>query len=172
MSQEQFIEDLRFAEKYRQKLKSFYAIKAFEGRYVFINKESGAIGKELQNKNIDTIMQITDNKEIYIEEKIVRWKGKKYDAFTLETDSCTVKGKEKDGWMKYGNFDYLFYGFVQNDDTIELYVIPFQRLKKWFWENYNNYPITITDQINKTMCRIVKIEDVKRNVGLKKFNLV
>jgi len=73
--------------------------------------------------------------------------------------------------MKYGNFDYLFYGFVQGDDTIELYAIPFQRLKKWFWENYNNYPVTIINQINKTTCRVVKIEDVKRNVGFKKFIL-
>jgi len=164
-----FIADLKYAETQREKLKDFYACKSYENRYVFINKESGVIGKELQNRSIDTIMQVSDKKEIYIEEKIVRWKGKKYTAFTLETDSCTVKGREKDGWMKYGEFDYLLYGLELENSDIEAYIISFQKLKKWFWENYENYRITTTEQINKTACRIVPIVDIKNNVGYKKF---
>ena len=99
------------------------------------------------------------------------WKGKKYTAFTLETESCTIEGREKDGWMKYGEFDYLLYGFVQQDNNIELYVIPFQKLKKWFWENYKNFQITETNQINRTRCRIVDIKEVETRVGFKKFYL-
>ena len=166
-----FQNDLKFAEKYRSRLKEFYSIKAKDGRYVFINKESGTLGKDLQNKAVDTILQLTDDKEVYIEEKIVRWKGKKYTSFTLETNSCTIPGREKDGWMKYGEFDYLFYGFVQEDDKIELYIIPFQKLKEWFWRNCRNFPMTETNQINKTRCRIVDIKQVEDNVGLKKFYL-
>ena len=165
----EFFKDLKFAEKSRSRLKDFYSIKAMDGRYVFINKESGEIGKELQNKSIDTILQITDNKEVYIEEKIVRWKGQKYTAFVLETESCSVKGKEKDGWMKYGKFDYLLYGFTQENEEIEIYIIPFLKLKKWFWENYKIFPETTTTQINQTKCRVVDIETVKNNVGFKKF---
>ena len=165
----EFNNDLLFAEQQRTRLKDFYSIKAYEGRYVFINKESGEIGKYLQNKAIDTILQITDKKEVYIEEKIVRWKGKKYTAFTLETDSCTVAGREKDGWMKYGKFDYLLYGFTQEDYSIEVYIIPFKKLKEWFWKNYKNYPITITEQINRTSCRIVDILNVEKYVGFKKY---
>jgi len=166
-----FQTDLNFAEKYRQRLKDFYSIKALDGRYVFINKTSGKLGNELQQKSIDTILQLTDKKEIYIEEKIVRWKGKKYTAFTLETESCSIVGREKDGWMKYGEFDYLIYGFIQENDNIEVYVIPFQKLKKWFWENYELFPITKTEQINKTICRVVDIKEVEKNVGFKKFTL-
>ena len=166
-----FVNDLKFAEKYRQRLKEFYSIKAKDGRYVFINKESGTLGKDLQNKAVDTILQLTDDREIYIEEKIVRWKGKKYTAFTLETDSCTVPKREKEGWMKYGEFDYLLYGFVQENDSIELYTIPFKKLKNWFWNNIEKFPITETEQINKTRCRIVDIKKVEENVGFKKFYL-
>lgn len=167
-----FKDDLAFAEKQRFKLKDFYSIKAHEGRYVFINKESGDLSEELQNKSIDTILQLTENKEVYIEEKIVRWPGYKYTAFVLETDSCTVEGREKDGWMKYGKFDYLLYGFTLESGKMEIYIMPFKELKKWFWENYKNYPITITRQINKTKCRVVKIIDVKHSVGFKKFYLL
>lgn len=167
----QFTNDLQFAEEHRQRLKPFYKKYAHEGRYVFVNKESGELGEELQNKAVDTILQKTDDKEIYIEEKIVRWKGKKYTAFTLETDSCTVEGREKEGWMKYGKFDYLFYGFLQVDNSIEAYLIPFQKLKEWFWKNFMLFPETITEQINRTACRIVDIGEVERCVGFKKFTI-
>lgn len=164
----QFDKDLNFAEKNRNRLKDFYSTKAFEGRYVFINKNN-KLGSELQSKAIDTIFQVTDNKEVYIEEKIVRWKGNKLTAFALETESCTTLGREKDGWMKYGEFDYLVYGFIQANNDIELYIIPFKKLKTWFWQNYINFPITISKQINKTRCRIVKIQDVEKYVGFKTF---
>ena len=162
--------DLKFTERYRSRLKDFYRIKAKDGRYVFINK-NGKLGKELQDKAVDTILQITDNKEVYIEEKIVRWKGIKYTAFTLETQSCSVKGHEKDGCMKYGEFDWLLYGFVQVDDSIKVYIIPFQKLKRWFWANIISFPIIKTNQINKTICRIVDIELIKKEVGLKTFTI-
>ena len=140
-------------------------------RNVFINKESGVLGKELQSKSVDTILQLSDEKEIYIEEKIVRFptSGKKYTAFTLEEMSCTTEGREKTGWMEYGKFDYLFYGFVQQDDSIELYIIPFQKLKTWFWGNNNNYPSWFSSQINRTQCRIVPIKDIEEYVGYKKY---
>ena len=163
--------DLKLAEKHRNRLKDFYAIKAFEGRYVFINKLSGEIAEELQNRSVDTILQISDDKEIYIEEKIVRWPGYEYTAVTLETESCTVKGYEKDGWMKKltSKNHFLAYGFLQEDETIKLYIIPFDKLKSWFWENVDKFKSTVTDQINKTECKIVPLEEIKNNVGYKIF---
>lgn len=167
----EFENDLKYSEEQRQKLKDFYSIKAYEGRYIFVNKECSDISKILQENAVDTILQLSDKKEIYIEEKIVRWKGKKYTGFTLETESCTVEGHEKDGWMKYGKFDYLLYGFTQENKSIIIYIIPFQKLKVWFWDNYDKYPITVTEQINKTKCRIVDIKDVKKYVGFKIFKI-
>ena len=167
----EFKKDLTFAEEQRRKLKPFYKKYSYEGRYIFVNKESGILGNELQKKSIDTILQKTDKKEIYIEEKIVRWKGKKLTAFALETHSCTVPGREKDGWMKYGEFDILLYGFTQADGSIEVYVIPFAKLKKWFWEYYLFFTETITDQINKSACRLVDINHVEEVIGFKKFTV-
>ncbi len=165
----QFNTDLTYSEKQRTKLKSFYSTKAFEGRYVFINKASSPVSQKLQNMAIDTIFQISDSKEIYIEEKIVRWPGYKYTAFVFETDSCTVIGREKSGWMKYGEFDFLLYGFEQASGDIEAYSIPFPKLKEWFWNNYTTYPATQTIQINHTFCRIVPIKDVESHVGFTKY---
>ena len=89
----------------------------------------------------------------------------------METQSCTIPGREKDGWMKYGEFDYLLYGFQQANQSLEVYIIPFQMLKRWFWQNYKLFPETITEQINKTACRIIPISEVKEAVGYKKIKI-
>src|ERR1044071_1908301 len=82
---------------------SFYKEYAVEGRYVFIDK--GRLASTFQRRfAVDTILQGKDGQACCIEEKIVRWpeRRKPYDAFTLETRSCTVPGHESPGWMEYG----------------------------------------------------------------------
>src|SRR3990167_9639384 len=138
----QFKQDLNYSETQREKLKEFYRVKAYDGRFVFINKNK-LLSKWLQENAVDTIMQISDSDEVYIEEKIVRWKGKKYEATTLETMSCTIPGREKDGWMKFSRADILAYGFEQENGDIELYLISFPKLKEWFWRNWRLFPETI-----------------------------
>ncbi len=167
-----FQNDLLFAERQRQYLKPYYKKISYEGRYIFINKASGILSNELQNKAVDSIIQVNDKREIYIEEKIVRWKGYKYNDFVLETESCSVDGRYKDGWMKYGQFDILLYGFTLENDNIEIYIIPFKKLKKWFWENYLKYKETTSKQINQTKCRRVPIKDIELNIGFKKRILI
>ena len=164
----QFEVDLQHSESQRNKLRDFYSIKAHEGRYIFINKDK-LISKWLQDNAVDTIMQISNRDEVYIEEKIVRWKGKKYEAMTLEVMSCTVPGREKDGWMKYAKADILAYGFEQEDGSVELYIMNLFKLKDWFWKNVKNYATTTTEQINRTVCKVVPIKDIQENVGFKKF---
>ena len=167
---ETFRKDLFYSQKMRGKLKPFYEWKSFEGRFIFINKESAEISSILQKRlAVDTILALSDYKEIYIEEKIVRWPGYKYTAFVLEVQSCSVAGKESPGWMEYGLADYLAYGFEQEDGQIELYLIPFKKLKNWFWKNCISYSETKTTQLNQTVCKIVPIKDVKMNVGFEKF---
>ena len=163
-----FRQDLTYSEVQREKLKEFYRVKAYDGRFVFVNKNK-LLSKWLQDNAVDTIMQISDSDEVYIEEKIVRWKGKRYEAMTLETMSCTIPGREKDGWMKYSKADILAYGFEQESGDIELYLISFPKLKEWFWKNHEVFISTITEQINKTECKIVPILEIGRRVGFKKF---
>jgi hypothetical protein len=151
---------------------SFYDAYATKGRYVFLDK--GKLATEIQRmKAVDTIVQGRENIAVCIEEKIVRWpkiRNEGYTAFTLETMSCTVPGREKAGWMKYGEADYLLYCFSDPTETaLRCFLIDFPKLQTWFWTELSanpcKWPHTITEQINRTECRVVPIEDVQANVN-------
>lgn len=143
-------------------LAPYYKNISDEGRFVFLDK--GKLATRLQREfAIDTILQGKGNSVFGIEEKIVRWPGYSYKAYTLETMSCTVPGREKRGWMHYSTCDYLLYCFVQADSTsIIAHLIPFPKLQTWFFENdrYETYKSSFTNQINRTETKIVPIEDV------------
>lgn len=152
-------------------LKPFYQNSAYEGRFVFCDK--GSLADIVQREMaIDTIFQDKENKILGIEEKIVRWTGREYTAFTLETMSCTVAGREKKGWMYYAKCDILLYCFEQEDKTLKAYAIPFPKLQTWFFESLNKFHTTTTKQINHTECKIVSIKDVMSNVhGVKTYHI-
>jgi len=161
-----FLEDDHYQRQKRDTLlKDFYIQGSVEGRFVFMDK--GRLADIVQREMaVDTILQGRDGQAIAIEEKIVRWKGRKYTAFTLETWTCTVPGRERQGWMYYSKCDFLLYCFTQADGSLEAYAIPFPRLKTWFFEQdrFERYPTTVTEQINRTECRVVPIADVLAGV--------
>lgn len=145
----------------------FYGSYALDGRYVFIDK--GKLATRMQREfAVDTIVQGKNGTAVCIEEKIVRWpkcRDEPYSAFTLETRSCTVVGREKDGWMKYGQADYLLYCFANKlENALHCYLIDFPALKEWFWPIHEQWPATVTEQINRTECRVVPIAEVESNV--------
>ena len=143
-------------------LKPFY--NRCDGKCFFLDEGDSAV--TLQRLGVDTLFR-KDGKMISIEEKIVRWpkRDTAYTAFVLETESCTTPGREKSGWMRYGEANWLFYAFEQADhDSLKIYFIDFFRLKEWFWKNLNKYRDTDTDQINQTRCKIVPIGDVCSSV--------
>lgn len=143
-------------------LAPYYKSVSHESRFVFLDK--GKLADKLQREfAIDTIIQGKNNAVFGIEEKIVRWPGYTYSAYTLEIMSCSVPGRERKGWMYTATCDFLFYCFVQADGkSIVAHMIPFQKLQKWFFENerYQAYRSNFTDQINKTETKIVPIKDV------------
>jgi len=146
----------------------FYGDYAVEGRYVFIDK--GRLASIFQKRlAVDTIVQGRDGHAICIEEKIVRWskKDRMLTAFALEVMSNTSPGFEKTGWMEYGQADYLLYCFSNKDESaLDCYLMDFPALKTWFWsQNLERWPKWVSSQINKTMCRIVPISEVKANVS-------
>jgi len=142
---------------------------SMNGRYVCIDK--GRMATLLQKRySVDVVCQSQKNhgEAVFIEEKIVRFNKKPYTSFTLEIKSCTIKGRESDGWMVYGEADILNYVMCQSADSFLLpyYLIPFQKLKKEFWkEDINKFADTFTDQINRTLCKIVPIKWIREKVG-------
>jgi hypothetical protein len=121
--------------------------------------------------DIDTTVE-TSSGEKGVEEKIVHWpliKGTKtpradpYTAFALETMSCTTEGREREGWMRSSQADILIYCFSVPDTEVGLncYVMDMQTLKQWFWNaDQSMWPVTRTDQINRTECLVVPVSDV------------
>lgn len=141
---------------------------AADGRYVYIDK--GRLATTLQKRfAVDTIVQGTGGKAVCVEEKIVRWPGYDYTALTLETMSCTVPGRESDGWMKYGQADMLNYAMCRENGDVVCHLIDFQKLQATFWPAVDGFRETITGQSNRTACRIVPLDWVREHVGIKSF---
>lgn len=141
----------------------FYGSYATDGRYVFIDK--GRLATTLQKRfAVDTIVQGKDGAALCIEEKIVRWPGYEYSAYTLETESCTKPGFESEGWMKYGQADYLLYGFMRSDRLV-VHLIDFPKLQNWFWPLVETFDVfRMPNTLNRSRGRKVPIETVRANV--------
>jgi hypothetical protein len=169
-----FLRDDQWQRQIRDKILApyFYGEYAIDGRYVFIDK--GKLATRLQREYaVDTILQGKNGDAICIEEKIVRWPGANrgrlrengYSAFTLETMTCTVPGRERKGWMEYGEADYLLYCFCNREETaLNCYLIDFPALKDWFWPRIDTWSVTTTEQLNRSECRIVPIAEVEDSV--------
>lgn len=170
----QFQRDDEWSRKMRDRIlvESFYGRYATDGRYVLLDK--GRLASLLQRRfQVDTIMQGKGGTVVGIEEKIVRWNPKystPYTRFALETMSCTVPGRESDGWMKYGQADYLLYCFSNAaEDELDCHLIDFQRLKEWFWPRIARWKPSRTEQINQSECRLVPILEVRSGVPSWRF---
>jgi hypothetical protein len=160
----EFVRDNECQRRLRDKILAplFYGKYALDGRYVTVDK--GRMATILQKRYaVDTIVQRRDGGAISIEEKIVRWPktDRPYTAFALETKSCTVAKRESPGWMFYGQADYLLYCFANRAETqLDCYLIDFPQLQDWFWPRHTSYPVSVTEQCNRTECRIVPIAEV------------
>jgi len=168
MAENQFNIDNRWQQKKRDEIlvPGYYEKHAFEGRYVLLDK--GRFARLVQKRMaVDTIVQSRDGEVVAIEEKIVRWKGRQYSAFALETDSCTTPGYESDGWMHYARADYLLYCFEQEDKrSLLCYHLDFEKLKEWFWPIVETFPIFgPLEQLNGTKGRVVPIKDAMGAAG-------
>lgn len=140
------------------------------GRFVLMDK--GRLANFLQRRMaVDTVVQARDGGVVSIEEKIVRWPGKRYSAYSLETESCTIPGRESPGWMAYGDADYLLYCFQQADDGLLCHLIDFQRLREWFWPLEETFPVFQMRQRNRTRGRVVPMDAVRDAVPVSVFSL-
>lgn len=137
-----------------------------EGRYVLADE--GPVAERINKGGVDTILQLPGNRIATVDEKIVRWPGYVHDAYALEEWSCTVPGRERDGWMAHPGAAWLLYVFVLDEAATsgEAHLIPFARLQKWFYERdrFAGYRTSTTDQVNRSQSRLVPVADVWREV--------
>lgn len=164
-----FIDDAAWSVSMRDRyLVRLYQQYSLDGRYVFVDKSrcSTIMQKRLA---VDTILQAKQGGSLCIEEKIERWPGYVRPNFALETDSCTVPGHEKQGWMHYARADYLLYAFEMEQGGLDVYLIDFPALREWFWPIHERYESHTMDTLNRTQFRKVPIADVARAVWTKRY---
>lgn len=149
----------------------FYQRHALDGRYVLL--DSGGLATRLQKEmGVDTVFQVAGGEMVSVEEKIVRWPGYPYSTFCLETDSCTVPGRESPGWMHYSAADFLLYCFVTVNHGLDCHLIDLPKLKAWFWPLAGQFEVFgPLPTLNRTMGRKVPIVDVHANVPTWMFSL-
>jgi hypothetical protein len=155
---------------------------AHEGRFVsIVNSEHSKFSCKLQSREIDVFMQyLQDNNAISIgvEEKAQR---KHWDSLWIETDSCTIAGHERTGWIDTLDADYLNYGFGIRDPNataftssdyiaFDAYWIQFPEFKEWFKANIDRFEEKVTFQHNRSAGRIVLIPDLAQSgVSVERF---
>lgn len=145
----------------------FYGPFSMDGRYVYLDK--GRLATILQRRfAVDTVLQRMSGDACFIEEKIVRWPRYEYKFLTLETESCTVPGRESDGWMTYGKADWLNYAMCQADGNVMCHIIDFQELKDKFWAVLPTagWEETVTSQSNRTKCVLVPLDWIEAEIGI------
>lgn len=87
--------------------------------------------------------------------------------FCLETVSNTNTKPQIPGWMRTAKADRLVYSFVWLENILDVFVIDFPALQRWFWKdkNYLNFTEhTMSNTQNNTCSRLPEVDKVWDNV--------
>ncbi len=143
-------------------LRPFISQRAFNGQFVVTNK--GPLAPELQ-KSAGDVLYNTDAETVYAAE-IKAEEENKYGNFFFEVWSN--RSRFTPGWMFTLRTDLLLYHFLADD---LLYVIPFERLRKWAFHDLRIYSHPERQQnkhqqLNDTWGRCVPIATLAREIDL------
>jgi len=157
----------RFHSKNEWQLRMRNRFLPFYYRREFSEYEFIKYGDARAEGGVDTI---ADGKRI--DEKIVQWpkppRDTPYDAYTLEEWSCTVPDRISPGWMMTNEVEFLLYCFASKDEQeLICHLLDFGELWKWFWPRVESWPKWISDEINRTQCRVVPFWEVHATVPCK-----
>jgi hypothetical protein len=87
--------------------------------------------------------------------------------FCLETVSNTNTDPQIPGWMRTAKADRLVYSFVWLENILDVFVIDFPALQRWFWKdnNYLNFTRhTMPNTRNNTEVYLTETDKVWANV--------
>src|SRR5690349_18394138 len=101
--------DLARGDRYRPLYERFFDFISYKNRYVFVDHSPGSVVVQRRLK-ADVIVQVgSEHKSVLVEIKTDFWpeNNQPRPNFFLETDSCTVLGRESKGWMRDSQADYL-----------------------------------------------------------------
>lgn len=163
-----FKNDLNFANDGQKLLaECFYPKFARDEKFVPLVRSRGSIYIQ-RNCHIDCVMASKKGGSITVEEKIVRWPGRKYTAMTIETHSNLERTQDQkigDGWIKTSTADYLLYAFQQENNDLLVWFFDMPELQRWFESNFLEYHISDTpNEFYTTRCRIVPVGDIPKSI--------
>ena len=155
-----FDRDLKRTDEWKEYLNHYYRMYCKGGEFVRLDGND-PITIQFQKMSIDAIGTSKKTKRLaYMEEK--------YDFhapfnFCLEIVSNTVSDPQVPGWMITAKADTLIYSFIWLKDILDVYVVDFDHLRRWFWEevesqNWRAY--TVPNSFNHTTSMLVPIKQV------------
>ncbi len=159
-----FRTDLAFADKVRLQLEAnFYPRFCRERRFVALERSDGSLYIQ-KHCHVDCVVANKSGGSATVEEKIVRWKGRVYDAVVIETHS-NLEGSGVqaigDGWIATSVADFLLYAFQQEDGSLLVWVFDLPNLRKWFVPLCDQFPVTDTSNgPYHTRCRVVPLSRI------------
>ena len=127
----------------------------------------------LQQKGVDTMLVARHGQMVSIDEKI---RHSRYDDILLETESCTIAGREKKGWMYEGTATLLAYAFycTQPSMYLDVYFIDFSALKHWFFGSTRDWKMIAPKynrEVNQTRSYPIPLPLIAQKVGFWHFKV-
>lgn len=163
-------DDWQRAMRDRVLINGFYMRYCDERKFIPNDAKTECARLMQQRLAIDMTIQ-KDGHRYEVEEKIVRDPGFHYPTFFLETHhQNAAEGQPDKGWMRYGRSDILLYGMAKAD-VIDVYVIPFQPLRRWFSDREDTFKEYTIDNKKRTTGRLVPIDTVVREMDMKRMPL-
>lgn len=113
---------------------------AVKGKVIYLRDSHCSLYIQ-KNVHIDAIAD-NGEKSVGIEIKTVNSTEKYYTRLFAETRSCTLPGRESNGWMHINTkgesggseADLLAYVFLRRNRSLEMYVYDLPQFKQWFWQ--------------------------------------
>lgn len=123
----------------------------------------------LQKAGVDTLIQKSNKKWdiIGVDEKLdFHPFKKKRENFFLEFMSCSLPGKETQGWMTKDTVcDVLLYCFIdQGLSGCQAYFFDFHDLKRWYEGNADKYKVATGNNVTYPMGSLIPIEVLTKEV--------
>jgi hypothetical protein len=158
---------------------------SYRNQIVFIPFES-PVAKMLQLRaGIDAVVQTPHGNMLSLEVKIVRWPGVRegqpsrthWRDFFLETDSCTIPGREAKGWFLTSQAEILLWcQCSQREDVLRCWPLPFSPLRTWYMRNVLSLPERrVENRIDGralwTIGRLASIDRVCRDLKIEGFRV-
>ena len=157
-----FDNDKQFSDDNMPPFVRFFRRQAKEGQAIYVRGE-GAFATWVQREShVDIVTDSFLNLRKDILGVEVKLRRRRWNDILLETQSCTNKDRESDGWIYTCTADLLCYAFALSLPVrYELYILDMPKLQQWFQGlDLIRYEPVMTKQLNHTKSYPIPWKDI------------